>query len=414
MTSTGELADFAAAVSYDGLPDDVREATKRRVLDAVAVGIGSVGTSTANSVRRGVATQNATGRSRLWGSEQSASPSDAAMYNAALTCSGNGAVFLAPALGVASAPVAAVLAATAARSATGENVLAGLAVAHEIHGELAWHAPLDGFHPATHATIAAAAGVGRAIGFGSTRLESAIGIAGTHGLLAVDGEFDPFVGGTAMNTAVNACLFAENGVIGGDALAGPGGWHDLVGPFDLDLDPGCERVRDAAIRPYDAHPQAQSTIEAALGLADDVTFDPADIESVTVETFPEAAEVLDPLTLAAALVDREATVRPTARSDLRPVAEAIEVHVDDDLRERTQRGELPACVTVECRDGSTHEAEERWFTGHPARAASWGTVEEKFHTLAGDRYEIDRRTDIVETVRGLEAETAAELSRLLD
>ncbi|MCY4731852.1 MmgE/PrpD family protein [Natronomonas gomsonensis] len=414
MTSTGALAEFAVGVSYDGLPEEVREAAKRRVLDAVAVAIDSVGTSPTDGIRRTVATQNATGRCRLWGSELSAAASDAAMYNGALACAGNGTVFLAPALGSASIPVAAVLTAAEARSATGEELLAGVAAAHEIHGELAWHAPLDGFHPATHGAIAAAAGVGRALGFGTGRLESAIGIAAGRGTLAVDDEFDPVVGGNATHGAVSACLLAESGVVGPDAIAGPGGWHDLVGPFDLDLDPGCERVRDAAIRPYDAHPHAQSTLEAAMDLASDVTLDPADIDSVTVETYPEAVEALDPVTLAAALVDRDATKRPAAREDLRPVASTVEARIDDELRERAERGELPARVTVDCHDGATHEAEEKWFTGHPARAASWGVVEEKFHALAGDRYDVERRSDIVETVRGLEAETAAELTRLLD
>ena len=414
MTSTAALAAFAAGVSYDELPEAVREAAKRRVLDTVAVAIDSVGTSPTDGVRRTVATQNATGRSRLWGSELSASASDAAMYNGAVASAGNGTVFLAPSLGSATIPVAAVLTAAEARSVTGEEIIAGVAAAHEVHGELAWHAPLDGFHPATHGAIAAATGVGRALGFGTERLESAIGLAGGRGALAVDDEFDPIVCGNATHSAVSSCLLAETGVVGPDAIAGPGGWHDLVGPFDLDLDPGCERVRDAAIRPYDAHPHAQSTLEAALDLAADVTLDPADIEAVAVETYPEAVEALDPVTLAAALVDRDATKRPAAREDLRPVAEVVDARVADDLRERAERGELPARVTVDCHDGATHEAEEKWFTGHPARAASWGTVEEKFHALAGDRYDTDRRADIVETVRGLEAETAAELTRLLD
>lgn len=415
MTSTQAVADFATEVTYEELPEGVREAAKLRALDAVGVGVASVGVGPTDAVRQAVSVQNATGRSRLWGSELSASPPDAAMYNAGLVAAGNGAVFLAPTPAAVGDGVAAVLAAAEARSATGEDVLAGLAVAHELRGELAWNVPVDGFHPATHGAVAAAAGVGRTMALAPDVLADAVGLAGIHATLAVgDGETDPLAAGTAALTGVYACLLAEGGVDGPDPLGDPGGWPDLVGPFDLDLDPGCERVEDAALLLHDAHPYAQTAVEAAIDLADDAAVDPADVEAVRVETFADAAPVVEPTAVAAALVDRSLAVRPDDRADLRPVAEGVEVTEREELTERAERGEVPARVVVECRDGAVHEADRQWFTGHPARPASWGTVEEKFHAVVGDRYDADRRTAIVETVRGFEAETAAELSRLLD
>lgn len=415
MPSTAELAEFAADVTYGGLPEAVREATKRRVLDAVAVGLGSVGREPTGGVRRAVSVQNATGRSRLWGSELGGSPPDAALYNATLVGRGNGAVFLSPTLGAVGGTVAAVLAAAEARSATGEAVLAGLAVAHEIHGELAWNAPIEGFHPATHGAVAAAAGSARATGLDAGAIGNAVGIAASGTTLALEADgFDALAVGLAARAGVDACLLAESGVEAPDAIDAPGGWHDRLGAFDLDLDPGCERVGDAAIRPFDAHPHAQAALEATVELAEDAALDPADVDAVTVETAAGAVPEVMPITVAAALVDREVTTRPTERADLEPVADVVEVSADDDLTERAARGETPARVTVECRDGAVHEVEVDRFTGHPARPAPWGTVEEKFHALAAPRYGAERRTAVVETVRGLEAETVAELSRLLD
>lgn len=415
MPSTGGLAEFATAVSYEELPPAVREAAKRRVLDAVAVGIGRVDDATIEAIRRTVAIQNAKGRSRLWGADASVAPPDAARYTAALVASGNGAVYLAPTVAPAHGTVAPVLALAEARSVAGEDLLAGLAVAHEVHGELAWHAPLDGFHPATHCCVAATAGAGRALSFDTDRLASAIGLAASHAVLAVDGDaFDPLAVGAAASEAVASCLLAENGVAGPNAIGRPDGWADIVGPFDLDLDPGCERVTDAAFLPYDTHPYAQSAVEAAIELADDAALDPADVDAVSVETFADAVDVVEPRSIAAGLVDRDVTVEPTDRTDLEPVASAVEVKAAEDLTARTEQGEVPARVTVECRDGSVGEAEVQWFTGHPSAPESWGTVVEKFHGLAADRYDEDRREAVVETTRGLEAETAAELSRLLD
>lgn len=411
MPSTAELAGFTTDVPFEQLPEAVREGVKRRVLDAVGVAIGSLGRTPGEEVRQAVREQSASGRSRLWGSEHGAGPADAAMDVASLVASGNGATFLAPTLSATYGSVAAVLSAAEARSASGEDILAGVAVAHEIHGELAWNAPVDGFHPATHVAVAATAGVGRTAGFGERTVANALGLAGSRTTLAVGADrFDAVALGSAAHTAVYASLLTESGIDGPDSLAGPNGWHDLVGPFEVDLDPGCERVLDAAIRPYDAHPYAQSAIEAVIELAENAALDPADVEAVRVETVSDAVSELDPRAVAAALVDRELVVRPTERADLRPVADVVRVGVlDDSVGE-----DLPASVVVECHGGSRHEASVERFTGHPGKPAPWGVVEEKFHALADARYDADRRTEIIDTVRNLEAETAEELSRLLD
>ena len=81
---------------------------------------------------------------------------------------------------------------------------------------------------------------------------------------------------------------------------------------------------------------------------------------------------------------------------------------------RRPRGEVPIRVVIETRNGAVHEAELARSIGHPARPVARGTVEEKFHALAGDRYGAERRTEMLDTVRGPEGETVAELPRLPD
>lgn len=414
MTSTAEVAAFAADVSYDGLPETTCEAAKRRVLDAVGVALGSRDDERTAPVRRAVPRVTTDG-CRLWGTTDASTASDAANHNATATAVGPGGVYLSPTLSAAYGPLAAVLAVAESRGVTGEETLAALAATQEIHGELALNAPLDEFHPASHGAIAGAAGVGRVLGLDAERIERAVGLAAGQALLAVgDDEYAALAVGASAATAAEAGLLAEAGAKSPDTLAGPGGWHDLVGPFDLDFDPGCERVRDAAVLPYDVHPYAQTAIAAAVDLASDAALDPADVDTVTVETFADAVPVVEPEAIAAALVDRELYRQPTARADLGPVAEAVETAADDGLTDRAAHGELPARVTVKLRDGAVHEVEHGRFDGHPAQPAPWGTVEEKFHALAGDRYDADRRADIVDTVRSLEAESATELALLLD
>ncbi|MFO7927233.1 MAG: MmgE/PrpD family protein [Halobacteriota archaeon] len=416
MMSTRDIAEFVVGTEYDRLPDAVREATKRRLLDALAVGLHHRDDASVDAVRRGIATdRGSAGRSRVWGTDLTVSAPRTAMANAASVAAGNAPTFLSPTPAPAAGSIAAVLAVADDRGATGEETIAGLAAALELHGELAWRAPLDELHPATHTAVAATAGVGRITGLDVFELSSALGNAASRVTLGVgDDAFVPIATGTAALEATYACLLADGGVDAADSMMAKNGWHDLVGPFDLDFDPGCERVRDAAILPYDASPYEQSAIGAAIELADRDPLDPADIDAVTVETVDDAEPAVDPERIAAALVDRELFVHRATREDIRPVLDAVTVTADGRLTEQAERGTAPVRVSVEYRDESTAEVRLDHFNGHPATPASWGTVADKFHVLSEAVYGRERRERIVRTVRTFEAESADELARLLD
>jgi 2-methylcitrate dehydratase len=422
MTSTAEIAEFVVEVTHDRLPEDVREAAKRRLLDTVAVGLYNRDGETATAIREGLRSEgrNADG-CRTWGSPSSADPLRAVTANAAAVAAGNGSTFPSPTPAAAGGSIAATLVAGEACGATGETTLAGIAAALEVRGELAWHAPLDGLDPATHTAVAAAAGAGRVAGLDGEELTNALGIAASRVTLAVGsghesgaGGFAPIATGNAAAAGVKACAIADGGAAGADGFTAPNGWHDLLGPFDLDFDPGCERVRDAAVLPYDADLYAQPAVEAAIDLADETALDPADVETVTVETVERAVPAIDVDRIAAALVDRELSIHRGARTDLRPIAESTSISVTDDVSERIDAGASPTRMAVETYDGDVYEATSERFEGHPAAPAPWGLVEEKFHALAGGRYDRDRRETIVGTVRSFEAENPTELALLLD
>ncbi len=415
MTSTAELAGSVSDLTYDRLPDDVREATKRRLLDALAVGLRNRESEPAAAVRRGMedGTETNSG-SRLWGSV-TAPPERVALCNTVAVTVGNGPTFLSPTPAPAGGSIATVLAVAEAEGTTGEETITGLAAALELHGELAWHAPLDELHPATHTAVAAAAGAGRVRGLDGHELEDALGHAASRVTLGLDAEgFDPIATGNAAVSAVYASALAAGGVGAPDGIAASGGWHDLVGPFDLDFDPGCERVLDAAVLPYDGHPYEQTTIEAAIDLAEEVALDPADIADVAVEAVARAVPEIDTERIAAALVDRALVSHRDDRVNVRPIAEATTVSVADGAFEDADVGSAPARVAVETHDGDVHERTVRRFEGHPASGASWGLLEEKFHALAEGTYDRERREEIVRTVKRFEAESPAELTRLLN
>jgi 2-methylcitrate dehydratase len=414
MTSTADIAAVVADVTYDRLPEDVRAATKRRLLDAVGVGLHNRDASVPAAVRASASEPAGGEGSRLWGAGEAA-VGTAAAGNAAAIAAGNGPTVLSPTPAPTAAPIAAVAAAAEERDATGEATLAALAAALEVHGELAWNAPLDEYHPATHAAVAAAAGVGRVLALDAPAIEAAVGAAAARLTLDLDGEpFSALAAGTAARSAVEACRLAAGGLEAPDALAAPNGWHDLVGGFDLDFDPGCERVRDAAILPYDAHPHAQAAVAAAIELSTSVPIDPADVDAVTVEAVGRAASEIDAGRIAAAFVDRDLSVHRGVRADVAPIADATTVSVDESLADRSGTGLAAVRLVVETHGGDEYATTVDRFDGHPAAPASWGTVEEKFRTLAGERYGNDRLDKIVAVARGFEAEGATELARLLD
>ena len=84
--------------------------------------------------------------------------------------------------------------------------------------------------------------------------------------------------------------------------------------------------------------------------------------------------------------------QPAGRADFEPVAAVVEVRADG-MVDGAADG-LGARVTVECRDGTAHEAAVDRFTGHPARPVPWGTAEEKLHA----RPTADRRAAMVDIV----------------
>ena len=415
MTSTADVAGFAADVEYDRLPTDVREAVKRRLLDVIGVGLRNRTAGPADAARQGLTPDGTTtaGESRVWGSPATTSAPRTAMCNAVAVAAGNGPTFLSPALAPVGGSVAGVVAAADAGGAPGEATIAGLAAALEFHGECALNAPLDGLHPATHTAVAVAVGAGRTMGLDASTLSDAIAIASSRVTLSAGDSTDPIPAGNAALSGVYACLLASGGVSAPDSFSAAGGWHDRMGPFDLDFDPGCERVRDAAVLPYEARPHEQTAIGAAIELATGTPIDPADIGTVTVETSERAAAELDPRRIAAALVDREFAVDPGTRADFEPVAETVTVATAEELTDRGSFGTRPVRITVESRDGSVSETILETFDGHPSTPASWGTVTEKFHAITGETYGRPRRERIVETVRSFEAESAAELARLL-
>ena len=450
MTTTAELADFARSVSYEGLPTSVQEELKKRVLDSVGIAVGAMGAEATEQVYGTVADLEAGGPCRLWGRDRGASPVAAATHNTALVRYLDFMdSFLAP--GETPHPsdtVAAAVAVAEERDLSGAELLAAVGVAYEVQAELAWNAPVRdrGWDHVTHTVIAAALAAGTARGLDREALRNAVGIAGTaHNALRVTrtggiNEWKGIASANAARNAVYAVVLADNGMEGPtDLFEGQKGWKQVIsGEFAVDLDPACERVHDTMTKRYVAETYAQSAVEGVIELAETHDLDPAAVERIHLETFHGAALIIGggegdrhevttkaqadhslPYMLAAALIDRAMGVEQYAperirSDDVQRLLRRVSVEEDPDLTERFEDDEMPARLTVDLADGTTHRVEKADFAGHPRRPMDWDQVTDKFHAIAGERYDEAHRQRIVDTVLQLEEHDVADLVALLD
>lgn len=449
MTTTAELADFALSVAYDELSDDVQEELKKRVLDSIGIAVGALGADAVEIVHETSVEMDTAGPCRLWGSEDTAAPPTAALYNTTLTRYLDYMdSFLAP--GETPHPsdnIASVLACAEQQGLSGADLLAGIGVAYEVQGELAWNAPVRdrGWDHVTHTVLSAATGAGLVSGLDREELRNAIGIAGTaHNALRVTrtggiNEWKGIASANAARNAVYSVALADHGMEGPTNLfEGQKGWKQIVsGEFEIDLDTGCERVFDTMTKRYVAETYAQSAVEGIIELAEEHDIDASRVESIHLDTFEGAKLIIGggegsryevetkaqadhslPYMLAAALIDRQMTndaydPERIQHDDVQTLLQKVKVEEDEALTERFENGEMPANIEIEL-DDSTYQIEKDDFSGHPNNPMSWAQIEEKFTTMTDDRYARERQNEIIETVKSLDTYDVSDLVELLD
>jgi len=449
MPTTDELATFIESVSYDELSDETVEELKKRVLDSVGIAIGAMGEPPVEAVGATVSEFGDEGPCRLWGREERAPPSGAAMYNTALVRYLDYMdSFLAP--GETPHPsdtIASAIACGEVVDATGRELIEAVGVAYELQGELAWNAPVrdKGWDHVTHTVIAAAAGAGKVLGLDHEELRNAIGIAGTaHNALRVTrtggiNEWKGLASANAARNAVYSCFLARNGVEGPtDLFEGQKGWQDTIsGSFEVDLDSGCERVFDVMTKRYVAETYAQSAVEGVIELAEREEIDPSDVASIHLDTFAGAKLIIGggegsryevetkaqadhslPYMLAVALIDRELTnaayePERITSEDVQTLLRTVDVEEDAGFTERFESGEMPARVEIELDGETTYTVEKSAFRGHPTDPMDWAAVEMKFHEMTRERYDDTHRYGFVDTVRTLEQYDVTDLTELL-
>ena len=449
MTTTDELAEFIMSTDYDDLSDEVVEGAKKRILDSIGIALGSIGEEPVEIVRETVRELDSEGGvCDLWGASESASPPEATMFNTALIryLDYMDSILLPGETPHPSDNIGAVIATGQYADRSGKDLITGVTLAYEVHGEFADKAPgRDIGWDHIHVTFGSIAAASKLLDLDYDQTRSAIGIAtAASNPLRVTrtGEISMWKGVASANLARNAvytAMLANNGMEGPtDPFDGQKGWKEIVQgrDFEVEFTPG-RRVTQVMMKKYMAGTHAQTAIEGLVELLERDDIDTDDIEQIHLETYESAKHVMGggegdrhlpqnreqadhsiPYTLAAAALDGQLMKEQYEQEritsdDVQRLMQKVTVEEDPELTELFSTGKQPYTITVSTMDGSEHRIEKIAFEGHPDNPMSWEGLEEKFHGIAGDVYDEEHLIEIVETVKHLEDHSTNDLTALL-
>ena len=299
--ATRILSEFAAGLSYDGLPPEVAERVKLLMLDNVGIALrarfeaGSTPSLVAAAAKLGLAGGTAT----VIGDTQGYTPPGAALVNGTLAHSLDFDDTHAPGSLHPSAPIVpAALAAAEMSGAGGAQVIAAIVAGYEVQIRLSMAlGPSQhyarGFHPtATCGVFGATAAAANVFGLPPGQVERGFGICLSQAAGSMQFLFDgawtkPFhVGHAAMCGLTAACLAGEGFRGPAQAVEGKDGFLAAYAP-NADAGKAVEGLGDVwetmaiAVKPYPSCRFSHAAMDALISLRAANDIDAAEV--VTVE-----------------------------------------------------------------------------------------------------------------------------------
>ncbi|MFQ5995246.1 MAG: MmgE/PrpD family protein [Acidiferrobacterales bacterium] len=299
---TRQLSEFVASISYDALPEDVRERAKWLVTDMIGIAVRARHEAESTAALLGAAKKLGLeeGEASVISEERRYSPPGAAMINGTLAHSLDFDDTHAPGSIHPSAPIVpAALAAAEMARVGGREAVAAIIAGYEVQIRLSLAlVPKDhydrGFHPtATCGTFGAAAAAARVFGLSPDQVVSAFGIclsqaAGTMQYL-VDGAWTKrsHVGHAAMSGLIAAALAREGFKGPAEAIEGKAGFLHAYAPNPVSENAiaglgDTYETMGIAVKPYPACRYSHAALDALIELRAAQSIDDQEIESVEI------------------------------------------------------------------------------------------------------------------------------------
>jgi 2-methylcitrate dehydratase len=445
---------YAAGVDAAALPEATLHEVRRRVLDSVGVAVAAFDEDSPAAARRYAAGAYAAnghtagpsaGTATIWGTKDRFDPEVAGFANAvAVRFLDFNDTYLSLEPLHPSDVIAPLVALAEARSTPPAELLAAIAIAYEIGVNLCDAASLrtHGWDHVNYIAVGVAAGAGRILGLDAERIEHAVSIATVpHAAMRQTraGELSMWKGAAAANAsrhAVAAALLAEAGMTGPfHPFDGEMGFiAQLLGgeAFDDDALSGMreaaapKRILDTYIKYWPVEYHAQSAVDAALQLRDDLGGTLEGVEHVHIDTFGASYQIIakdpqkwDPHTretadhslqyiVVAALEDGEVNQRTFDLERIRRPATLYrlqhEVSLDEDpeLTAGYPDG-IPNRIVATRADGTQPVREIRYPRGHARNPMTDDEVVRKYRDNVGGRWSDAKAERVAEAVWTLAA-----------
>jgi 2-methylcitrate dehydratase len=448
-TEVEKLADFVCRARFEHLSSEAVRSLKIRTLDSLGCALGALENDVMHRLKMHIGELGNEGRCTLIGGG-SAPPDRAAFFNSALVryLDFNDSYLAPKETCHPSDNLGGILTCSEYRNADGRDFLVSLAVAYQVQCRLSDAAPVRarGFDHTTQGAFAAAAGVSRALGLDAAQTAQALSMSGTaFNALRVTrtGSLSNWKGLAYPNTVfccTHTAFLAKHGITGPrEVFEGNKGFMDTVsGKFHIDwASEGLEKVRDTAIKRYNAEVHSQSVVEGVLELAREYDIDHRSIERIEIEIFDVAYNIIGggeegdkhtvqtkeeadhslPYLVSAAILDGQLLPEQFGgerllSDDVQEMLRKVVVREAADLSGRFPEY-MPCRIAIYLNDGRVLKKEKSDYEGYTTRPVGWEAVAEKFRSLTETQLDSGIAREIVNGVKNLETIEVRGLTDLL-
>lgn len=442
------LSRYARSLCDNDVPSAVVHEAKRRILDSLGCALGALTAPPCRIARQLAQVVRVPHGATLWGTDHRTLPDLATFANGALVRYLDfNDTYLAKEPAHPSDNIAAILAVGEASRASGKRVIQAIVLAYEVQCRLCDAAALRprGWDHVTYGPFSSALAAAKVMKLSEAQTRQAINLAGVSNIALRQtrvGDLSMWKACAFSNAARNgvfAAMLAQQGMTGPSPIfEGEKGFMKLVsGPFDLPLfggekgpsGPVTFKILDTYIKHYPVEYHAQTAVEAALALREDLlkvegvdAF--AGITDVEIGSYDVAIEIIGrdpekwrprtretadhsfPYCVAVALLDGKVTLRSFEGKRL----------TDPALQELMQKvrvvaqpefvGRYPAAmstrITVRTQAGNNYVKQVDYPLGHPQHRMSDREVEDKFLRLAAGKLDRARMNKVIDSVWKLE------------
>lgn len=433
------FAEYSHGVRYEDLPPETVHEVKRRILDSIGVSMAAFSEDAPKAARTyayDFAQQNG---ATVWGAPMRVTPEAATFANGLMTRYldfNDTYLSLEPLHPSDMLPGLIALCEWSGKPV--REIFTAAAVGYEVAVNLCDAASVRAYQwdHVVYTGIGAACGAGRLLGQSVEQIEHTISITSVpHASMRQTraGELSMWKGAAAANSvrnAVFASLVAQRGLTGPyQPFAGEMGFFaQLLGGQAFDeaalksVADGAAptRIQDTYIKKWPVEYHAQSAVDAAVELRDELGGDINLIESIHLDTFKVSYEIIakDPekwapktretadhslmYIVAAALLDGTVTKHSFSQqmldnTEIKALLAKTTLEEDDALTAGYPEG-IPNRITIRTKDGGTLKREVSFPRGHAMNRMSDDEVEQKFMLNVADVWTEEQARSVIDMV----------------